>query len=206
MKIYGVFLLAFFASCSGEPQQAADKPSVIRPVDTPLLPHQTQNLVPVDVSPMDIAYFPTDYPVQVMTGKAEEPPVARVIYSRPHRQGRTIFGGLVRYGEPWRLGANEATEIELFQPVTIQDQRIPAGRFALYAIPSPDSWKIIFSDQLYSWGLKQDSGKDRYQFTIPVAELNALQEYFTMTFEDTEAGADLVMAWENRLARLPLKF
>ena len=41
-----------------------------------------------------------------------EPLAARVVYSRPKKEGRTIFGGLVEYGQVWRLGANEATEIE----------------------------------------------------------------------------------------------
>ena len=89
----------------------------------------------VDVSPMDISYYPTDYPLQKMAGKAAPLPVMRIIYSRPHRQGRKIFGSLVKYGERWRLGANEATEMELFIPVTIQGKTIPKGKYILYCIP-----------------------------------------------------------------------
>jgi hypothetical protein len=40
--------------------------------------------------------------------------VARLIYSRPTKNGRVIFGDLLEYGKVWRLGANEATEIEFF--------------------------------------------------------------------------------------------
>lgn len=206
MKIYGVLLLALLAACSNEPPVAADKPTRITPIDTPILPHQPRGLVPVDISPMDVAYLPADYPVRKMSGKAEGLPVARVIYSRPHRQGRTIFGELVRYGEPWRLGANEATELEFFRPVQIQGKQIPAGRYVIYAIPTPERWVIILNDQLYSWGLKQDRSGDRFQFEIPANESADTEEYFTMAFEKTASGADLVMAWENKIARLPIKF
>mgnify|MGYP003694383693 CR=1 FL=1 len=57
---------------------------------------------------MDMSYFPVNYSQKKMTHDITTLPVMRVIYSRPHRQGRTIFGNLLKYGERWRLGANEA--------------------------------------------------------------------------------------------------
>ena len=64
---------------------------------------------------MDMAYYPVNYPVLKIQDKLTESLAARVIYSRPQKAGRTIFGSLVKYGEVWRLGANEATEIEFFK-------------------------------------------------------------------------------------------
>ena len=90
----------------------------------------------LDQSPMDMAYYPDNYPMLKIQGKATEPLVARVIYSRPQKHNRTIFGDLVKYNEVWRLGANEATEIEFFQNVSINKSRIKKGRYTLYAIPS----------------------------------------------------------------------
>src|SRR5215218_8295819 len=96
--------------------------------DTNLIKRKVANpYLPVDISPMDMVYFPGDFPVQKMNGKAGTLPQARLVYSRPHRQGRKIFGNIVKWGEPWRLGANEATEIQLFQPATIQKKRIEKG-------------------------------------------------------------------------------
>src|SRR5205823_7308438 len=37
----------------------------------------------------------------------------KVCYGRPSARGRRIMGGLVPFGEPWRLGANEATTIHV---------------------------------------------------------------------------------------------
>jgi hypothetical protein len=155
---------------------------------------------------MDVIYFPTNYPVQKMNGEITTPPVARVIYSRPHRQGRQIFGNIVKWGEPWRLGANEATEIELFQPVTIQNKRVEKGRYVLYAVPHEDHWTIVFNANLYTWGLKFNLAQNAAMFDVPVVNKGLNIEYFTMVFDKTETGADLVMAWENKEARLPLQF
>src|SRR5215212_5657733 len=79
---------------------------------------------PLDKSPMDMAYFPDEYPVLKIKDKAKEPPVARVIYSRPQKADRVVFGDLVEYGKVWRLGANEATEIEFFRDVKIDGKRV----------------------------------------------------------------------------------
>ena len=67
---------------------------------------QTQgpNFAKMDVSPMDIALYRND----------NNEPVARVIYSRPQRRDREVFGKLVPYGEVWRTGANEACEITFY--------------------------------------------------------------------------------------------
>jgi hypothetical protein len=159
--------------------------------------------VAVDVSVMDIAWLPVDYP---KLNSKKSSPVARVIYSRPHKQGRKIFGNLVKYGERWRLGANEATEIELFAPVTIQDKAVVKGKYILYCIPEADQWTIVFNKNLNSWGLNLDPSKDAYRFTIPAAVKNQSVEYFSMVFQPTTLGADLVMAWDNVEARLPIQF
>src|SRR5437763_396837 len=37
----------------------------------------------------------------------------KVCYGRPKQNGRAIMGKLVPYGEPWRVGADEATAIHV---------------------------------------------------------------------------------------------
>jgi hypothetical protein len=132
--------------------------------------------------------------------------VARVLYSRPHKAGRKIFGNLVKYGERWRLGANEATEIELFIPVTIQGKTVPKGRYILYCIPEENQWTIVFNKNLYSWGLNLDPSEDVFRFTIPSEVKNQSVEYFSMTFRPSAGGADLFIAWDNVEARLPIQY
>lgn len=161
---------------------------------------------PVDVSPMDIAYFPVDYPITKMAHPDITQPLARVVYSRPHKQGRVIFGTLLKYGEHWRLGANEATELELFQTATIQNKKVAPGRYVLYSIPQADHWTIVFNDNLYSWGLKQDATHDVYRFDIPIEKAATPVEFYTMVFQKRDTGADLLMAWDDVVAKLPISF
>ena len=155
---------------------------------------------------MDMSYFPVDYPIQKMSGQVKNAPIARVIYSRPHRQGRKIFGSLLKYGEPWRLGANEATEIEFFQPVSIQEKRVGKGKYIMYTIPYQDKWTIVFNTNLNSWGLTPNAEDDVFKFDVPIQIASQSIEYFSMVFQATEAGADLVIAWDNIVARLPIQF
>lgn len=199
-----LFLTFTFISCTDNEPREESKSTRI---DTPVVNIQpTNSFTPVDISPMDMVYFPVDYPVLKMSGKNVPDLVARVIYSRPHREGRKIFGGLLKYGEVWRLGANEATEIEFFKKVSIQGKNVQPGRYVLYCIPAQDKWIVAFNKNVFSWGLSFPAEGDIHRFEIPVETLNASTEFFTMFFEPTDKGANLVMTWDQILTRLPLQF
>ena len=160
----------------------------------------------VDVSPMDMSYYPADYPKLKMAHAVNSPPAIRVIYSRPHLGGRHLFHEVLKYGDPWRLGANEASEIQFFREVTIQGKKIGAGRYMIYCIPQAGKWTITLNSNIDSWGLKIDSTLDIARFDIPVKEVSHPLEYFTMIFEKADHGASLLMAWENLEARLLIEF
>jgi hypothetical protein len=157
-----------------------------------------------DKSPMDMIYYPVDYPKLKMSGDPSEPLIARVIYSRPQKDNRIIFGDLVQYGSIWRLGANEATEIEFFKDVRIDNQKVNKGRYVLYCIPYENKWTLVLNNDLFTWGLKIDTTKDAYKFTIPVAKTRYPYEAFTMEFEKAGKGMQLVMEWDSVKAALPV--
>jgi len=167
----------------------------------------------IDRSPMDMVYFPAEYPKEKMISSGTEDPVARIIYSRPQKNGRMIFadstvtGNFIQhYGKDWRLGANEATEIEFFRNVTINGKSLSRGRYIMYCIPYPGKWKIIFNSNLFSWGLHMDKTKDIMETEVPVTNNNTEIEYFTLLFENAVAGCNLVMLWGNVKAVLPISF
>ena len=200
----GMFLLF---SCKENEQKQPVKTSTAKDSVQDMKDDTASNpYIIVDVSPMDMSYYPVDYPKLKMAKKITEPPVLRLIYSRPHLQGREIFHDVLKYGEYWRLGANEATEIDFFRDVTIQGKKIKAGRYILYCILGPASWRIALNSNIDSWGLQQDSTKDLQHFEIPVTHGNPSLEYLTMVFEKTNTGADLIMAWDDVVARLPIEF
>jgi hypothetical protein len=203
--LFSIAFLFLLVGCSNS--GGGEKVMINTKKDTHLVKKEAINpYASIDISPMDISYFPEDYPILKMTGKASGLPMARVIYSRPHRQGRKIFGSLLKYGEPWRLGANEATEIEFFQPISIQGKTLKKGRYVLYCIPEANKWTIVFNTNLFCWGLKPDPKYDVGRFEASVQPSPSNIEFFTMVFKKTAPGADLLMAWDDVTARLPIVF
>jgi hypothetical protein len=161
----------------------------------------------LDKSPMDMAYYPVNYPVLKIQDKATEPLAARIIYSRPQKEGRTVFGVLVEYGKVWRMGANEATEIELYKDVRIKDKKLAKGRYSIFAIPTEKDWTIIFNKDTDVWGaFKYDEKKDVLRISVPVQKAATPVEVFTISFNKSNGGADLLIAWDETMASVPLTF
>lgn len=159
----------------------------------------------LDKSPLDVSYYPVNYPLLKVQGKTTEQPVVRIIFSRPQKNGRTIFGQLIEYDKLWRLGANEATEIEFFKNVSIHGQQIKKGRYTIYAIPYTDKWTIIINKDTDSWGtFKYDQKKDLCRFDVPVETLNTPVEYFNAYFEKSGKNADLKILWDNVRVSIPI--
>ena len=73
-------------------------------------------------------------------------------YARPAVKGRKVWGELVPYGQVWRAGANAATVLTFSDPVRIAGKEIPAGAYALFALPGPDTWTLILNKQAKQWG------------------------------------------------------
>ncbi len=201
--IFSISLL----SCKDEKSSPATKTITTKDTNTTNQPESTSNpYSAIDLSPMDMSYFPVDYPKIKMGNPAAAPPLARVVYSRPHLQGRHIFHEVLKYGEPWRMGANEATELDLFADAIIQGKKIKQGRYVLYCIPATETWTIVLNSNIDSWGLEPDPAKDIARFDVPVKLTGNSLEFFTMVFEKNTVGANLLMAWDNAEARLPITF
>lgn len=166
-----------------------------------------QTKVPaLDKSPMDMSYYPANYPILKIQDKVTEPPVVRVIYSRPQRTGRTVFSDLVEYGKVWRLGANEATEIEFYKDVIVGGKPVPKGRYTLYSIPSTDKWMLIINTDTDTWGsFKYDAKKDLARIEVPVQILSEPVESFSLSFNTSSDGFEMYAAWENVAVTVPMK-
>lgn len=161
----------------------------------------------MDKSPMDMSYCPAGYPVLKIQDKITDPLVARVIYSRPQKNGRVIFGQLVEYGKVWRLGANEATEIDFYQTVRINGKKVKKGRYTLYCIPYADKWTLIINNETDTWGsFKYDEKKDHLRVDIPVQKQTDILDAFVMAFEKTSTGSNLLIVWDDIKISLPITF
>jgi hypothetical protein len=157
----------------------------------------------LDKSPMDVSYYPANFPILKMRGQASGDPAARIIYSRPQLKGRNIFGEEVKYNEVWRLGANESTELELFKNAVIGGKKIPKGRYTLYCIPTENKWTIVINKDNYSWGsFTYKSDKDVARIDVPVQRNNEEVEAMTIYFE----SSSIVILWDNVKVNVPISF
>lgn len=208
-----LLIVFFILSCNSnkqEEQPNAKKDSIPVVDSNPPVQHShnygANVYATVDVSPMDMSYFPVEYYKMNMAKQITTPLVVRVIYSRPHLNGRKLFSGILKYGETWRLGANESTEIQFFRDVTIQGKRVKAGRYILYCIPNENTWTIVLNSNVDTWGLHQDALKDLFRFDATVIRVDHHTEYFTIIFDKTNTGANMLAAWDNYEIKLPIDF
>jgi Protein of unknown function (DUF2911) len=89
-----------------------------------------------------------------------------VTYSRPGVKGRVIWGKLVPYNEVWRAGANEATTVSFSDDVTINGNKLAAGTYGFFILPTEKDWTFVFNSEPKQWGaFKYDKSKDVLRVT-----------------------------------------
>jgi hypothetical protein len=81
-------------------------------------------------------------------------------YGQPHARGREVFGGVVPFGEVWRLGANLATHLTVDLNVRIGELPVPAGSYTLYLLPHETGAELIVNRELRQWGTEYDASLD----------------------------------------------
>ena len=130
-----------------------------------------------------------------------------VKYSRPGAKGRTVFGGLVPYGELWRTGAHDATTIQFSDTLTLNDQVIPAGTYSLFTIPEKDEWTIILNKATEMHGTSDYTpDQDLVRFKVKSEKSSRYYETFTIEVTDLIAnGASLYLIWENTQAKIKIQ-
>jgi len=124
-------------------------------------------------------------------------------YGAPSARGREIMGGLVPYGQPWRLGANEATAIHLSASASIGGVKVEAGSYSLYSIPGESEWTFFVNPNYERWGIPLSGGvrsTEAGSFTVEPEAMEDMVETLTFSYVD---GA-LVMEWEHTRLRIPV--
>lgn len=165
----------------------------------------------LDKSPLDVSYYPHDFahdrkfaPDKI--GGADAVAVVRVLYSRPAKKEREVFGKLIPFGKVWRLGANEATEIKFYQDVTFGGRMVKAGTYALFAIPDQKEWTIVLNSELDHWGAySYKENLDVLRVVIPVKNTADVVENLAIAFEKADAKATTMrIAWDKTMVEVAI--
>lgn len=151
----------------------------------------------LDEAPQDIAYYREN-----MVTK----PLVKVIYGRPQKGGREVFGNVVEYGKVWRTGANEATEVKFYQDVLFGDITVAAGTYVLLTIPGENEWEVILSSNVDVWGAFQyNSFFNVAKITIPSKKAETV-EIFSIGFKEKQDSINMVLAWDSTRINVPISF
>jgi hypothetical protein len=170
-----------------------------------------QEFPKMDASPMDMAYYPSRVALRAFAKTDEEKnakPIIRVIYSRPQAKGRKVFTDLEKPGNMWRIGANEATEIQFYQEVTFGGQTVPAGRYTLYAMLGETEWTIYLSSDLDRWGHYAFKPEESTvsKITVSTQTTSETVEALSIVFKPSDEGADMIIAWDDTMVQVPFEF
>ncbi len=162
----------------------------------------------LDASPMDMAHYPSKsaYTNYMEGEEANIKPKVQVVYSRPYKKGRKVFGELLKTGDIWRVGANQSTEIIFFQDVKVGNLELKKGRYALYAEIKDGSWDMIFSKDLPAWGAaNRDESKDIGRTNISLSSDTEVLENLTIIFEEkSDKLVHMVIGWDTTRAEMPI--
>jgi hypothetical protein len=149
-------------------------------------------------------------------------------YHSPGVRGRTIWGGLVPYGEVWVTGAHSATSFEIdkafkvgeattskgnsvtdlmnISRVVKAETTLPAGKYALFTIPGQEEWTFIINKN-WNQHLADDysPADDLLRLQVPVESRKEIEERLSYEVEDTEQGAMLHISWEYVRISVPIQ-
>ena len=157
---------------------------------------EAQEFPKIDVSPMDAVIVRSDDGQSFM----------RIIYSRPKKNGRVIFGELVEYDKVWRTGANEATEITFYKNVVFGGEPVKAGTYSLFTIPGEKEWTVIINKETNLWGAYEyDAAKDVARINVKPQTTAATVETFSIATKKVDQGHHLLLGWDDTFIEVPVK-
>ncbi len=156
---------------------------------------EAQKFPKMDVSPMDAASYPDDY--------RNSDKLIKITYSRPQLNGREL-SSLTPNGKVWRTGANEATELTLYVDMKLGDTTIKAGTYTFCTIPGDSEWTAIINKDLNVWGSYfYNEANDVVRLKVPVTSSEDFVEAFSIVFEESDNGVDMLLGWGNARVKVP---
>ena len=134
-----------------------------------------------------------------------------VLYNRPYKKGREVFGALVPYDKVWRTGANEATTFSSNKNLIVDGVSLPKGEYTLWTVPNDSVWKVYFNTKQYQWGVDEqmepmrESKFDLAEIDVPTINIEKTIEQFTIAFDNSTDNLKMTMAWDKTKVEIPME-
>jgi hypothetical protein len=137
----------------------------------------------------------------------------KIVYGRPYtrdprtQEKRKIWGGLVPFGQVWRMGADEATMLTTDHDIAIGGTRIPAGSYTLFLQPEENGpAKLIVNKQTGQWGTKYDASQDFVRIDMQRNPISPAVDQFTIKIDKngTTNESTLRLRWEQFAFSAPI--
>ncbi|MBL9190688.1 MAG: DUF2911 domain-containing protein [Opitutaceae bacterium] len=129
------------------------------------------------------------------------------VHPRKGGEPRKIWGGLVAWDKPDRLGADEATTILTQHPIEIGGATIPAGIHTLYIIPSESGVsKLAFSKKVGDWGVPVNTANDVARVDLKKESLSTPVDQLTIAIKNSSPatmGGTIEISWEKTKFSVP---
>jgi tetratricopeptide (TPR) repeat protein len=128
-------------------------------------------------------------------------------FSRPNANKRDLFGGLVPFGEVWRLGANECTKFTTTSDIVFSDGVLKKGTYAMFAMVNKGNFTLLFNSDYSQWGKsKYDSKKDVLRVPFKLESSNEFNETFSIVFKDLKINrGTMSIQWGKHLVNVRMK-
>ena len=135
--------------------------------------------------------------------------LGKICYGRPSARGRAVEGGLIPFGQPWRLGANEATALHFPFPVEVGGIPLEAGSYSLYAIADEFEWQFVLNSNAERWGIPIDDevrASDVGTFTgLPRTMTEPVEQFSINWHEHGGENGHLGMEWGTTRVEIEVK-
>ncbi len=116
-------------------------------------------------------------------------------YGRPQLKGRDLLS-LAPVGTVWRLGMNQATQIETAAELDVAGTKVAPGKYSLWAKKVSDTeWHLCFHPKTGIWGLPVQ--KEGYVAELPLKQSTGASsvESFTISLADNKGKAGVKIEW-----------
>ena len=125
-------------------------------------------------------------------------------YGQPSLKGRTD-AALMPNGQPWRVGADEATVLKTDKPLKFGTLTLEPGTYTVNAEPGEKQWQLIVGklSKPGQWGVPYNASLEIGRAPMSITAAKSPLEQLKISIDDTPKGGTLKVEWGSKVALIP---